>query len=551
LPWILAIAALPPLLFIGWEAVHLLRNAPFQDEFATVLDFLLRARAAHGWHQWIAILLAQENEHRIVTSRLIFLALRGLTGGVNFVTISVLGDLFLVGAIAVIACQLADRTSRLLAAALLILVTFQLEHYESLFLSYASIDHFHIVLLAAASLAFLHRPGAARLAGAILFALLASLTLAHGLAVFAAGAVLLAVQRRWRALPMWLLAGAVTAAAYLHGLADYHRSLPSLATLSGAGACLRFWLALLGGVPALGWAGPAPVFGLGALVLCGWLLRRGALRAEPFLGALLIWVLCSTAMISFGRFGLHNVPPSSSRYMIQSALLWAVSGLIGVRQLAARPAFPRAALLLVAGAALFSAAADVRFYRVAHTFLGHRDLSLAYYGRRGTLRGAPYPLYPQPAVADRLLAGARLAGIYNLHPSSSLRAKVRQPVRQQKLDYFIDELTVGVTHVFVRGWVLPPLGRKAVDDPFLVLAHGNLKVAFQGTRVSRPDVARLHGRPDASLCGFRFNVPRSALPEGELNLSLALVGWEGSIVTQTLRQVENVSGGTYVAAKLP
>jgi len=116
--------------------MNYIRNMPFQDEFATVLDFLLRYRETKTWHAFATLLFNQENEHRIVTSRLIFLALKGLTGKINFSAVAVLGDGFIVAAIAVIAWQEREVAYRLVLIAVLSLLIFQMQHFENLFLSF-------------------------------------------------------------------------------------------------------------------------------------------------------------------------------------------------------------------------------------------------------------------------------------------------------------------------------------------------------------------------------------------------------------------------------
>jgi len=518
--------------------MNYIRNMPFQDEFATVLDFLLRYRETKTWHAFATLLFNQENEHRIVTSRLIFLALKGLTGKINFSAVAVLGDGFIVAAIAVIAWQEREVAYRLVLIAVLSLLIFQMQHFENLFLSYASIDHFHIVLLGAISLALLNRGTAWGEPGGAIFASLACFTLAHGVALFPAGALLLIVQKRWPGLIAWCSVGVICSVLYLSGLSGYTRPLATFHSFDGWLAFGRFWLGLLGGVPSLGSAVLAPYFGLAALGLVAWLIFRGAWRREAFFCALAAAAIGAMLLIAYGRFGFPAFPATSSRYMVQSAVLWSALSLLVLKELPAR-FFPQGAAVLIVLAAGLSVAGDLRFKPIADVFLGRRRLVSRHYLRTGTLQGSPYSIYPDVAVADRLLADAKRDGLYSLGPRISPQSTVAQPVQQGNLDHCIDELTVGPDCVFVRGWVLPPLGRKMAYQPYLVLRCGNQEFVFRGERVDRPDVAKIHARPSASECGFRFDVPRQALPKTKLSLSLALVGWDGTLMSRVVGDFSN------------
>lgn len=537
---IFGLAIAGPLLFVAWLDWRNLRNLPFQDEFATVLDFLLRFRTAHGWPQISGLLFSQENEHRIVTSRLIFIALERLFGGPNFVAIALLGTGFIAAAIIIIARQARQPEAQWLLGAILCLLVFQTQHYENLLLSYASIDHFHVVLLAAASLALAARPGRLAFAGSIVFALLAALTLAHGLAVFPAGAWLLWRLGRRRALAVWLALAGGMAWWYCHGLVGADRGLVSLTTWHGISGLLGFWLSLLGGVAALGSATLAPWFGAAGLGFTAYLIVRRRFQGDPFLAALLLWVLCGTLMIAYGRYPTAElVPPLSSRYMIQSVLFWTVLLVIAVTTSTSPARLLRRSLLTVGAVAAFSFVADLRFYTEAVTVLSHRNAAAHYYRRHGSLVGSPFAIYPDAKVADRVLAAARSAQLFRIDATRSPAAPISVPIEIDPLPNGIDELTVGASYVFIRGWLLPPVGAKRNFTPYAIVVDGAKRFAFAGTPVRRPDVAKANHRLFGSWYGFSFNIPRASLPQHTLHLSLALVGADKALSTGEVTSFSN------------
>jgi hypothetical protein len=543
-PWVCGVVTALPLLFVGWLAADYVRNAPFWDEFVTALDFLVQYRQAPTWSNLGSLLLAGSVDyHRILTSRLIYFAWSELPGGIDFAQLAILGNLFGVAAVVVIAWQQPDRALRWLLGAVLGLLLFQVQHYENLFQSYASIDHFHVVLQAAVSLALLARGGRAAAVIALAAAMVAAFTLAHGLAVFPAGALLLAGQRRWRSLAGWA-AGAVAAGAFfLWGFPGVDGALGALATPTGWFHLARFWLTLLGGVPALGWAPAAPVLGAIALGLFGWLLRRGAFTREPFLCALAACILIATVLIAYGRFNVAETPALGSRYMVQSAVLWAALTMLALKARGDDRAALRAGLAVLPVFAVFNVAANLRFFREARFFAEKRITAVRHYDKTGTFANSPYAIFPHAGQADQIVARAAAAGLFHLRPQGTPLVDLTASPEEVTLPFHFDELAVGLTHIHLRGWLLPPSPREASFHPHAIIRAGDREIVARGRREYRPDVARALQRPDANRCGFLFLIPRAALPPDRFELSLALIGRGRALVT--------VTGKTFVNQRPP
>jgi hypothetical protein len=129
------------------------------DEFETVLQFLVRYRAADSLGEALKPFFAMANEHCMVTSRVIVVLLYEITGQANFIHLAIIGDLFIVGVVVLFALQQETLQARLVALAMVSLLVFQLQHHENLFSSYASIDHFLVVLLTTVTLVLSQRKG--------------------------------------------------------------------------------------------------------------------------------------------------------------------------------------------------------------------------------------------------------------------------------------------------------------------------------------------------------------------------------------------------------
>src|SRR3954470_10087900 len=82
LAWLLVAAI--PIAYIIAQIVAASRNIVFWDEFDTALALVLRIDAGAGWKEILERFFAINNEHRTVTSRLLFAVSYWLTGTVNF-----------------------------------------------------------------------------------------------------------------------------------------------------------------------------------------------------------------------------------------------------------------------------------------------------------------------------------------------------------------------------------------------------------------------------------------------------------------------------------
>ena len=143
LVWVLI--AVIPVIYIATKVVVASRNIVFWDEFDTALDLILRINAGADWHELLQRFFAVNNEHRTVTSRLMFAGSYWLTGTVNFHVIGAIGNMFLVGACAVLIHAAGNWERGIRMGVILAFLMFQMEHFESFLWSGASIDHFQVV----------------------------------------------------------------------------------------------------------------------------------------------------------------------------------------------------------------------------------------------------------------------------------------------------------------------------------------------------------------------------------------------------------------------
>mgnify|MGYP000399456858 CR=1 FL=1 len=529
--------AIAPAAFVAWQAFVLLRNIPMWDEFETVLKFLVSYESMASLWDAVGPILSLANEHCMVTSRLIVLTLFELTGEANFIHLAIIGNLSVLGVVILLVRQESNRLIRPLQAALTSLLIFQLQHHENFFSSYASIDHFLVVFLTTACLVWVVRGGALALWCAGLMASLAVFTLAHGVAVLAAAALVLAMQQRWRHLGGWMLGGLLTAGLFAWRLSSADMVLTPALNLEGIGKIITYWLSLLGGVPALGSPVTAVPFGVLQLLLVGWTTVQASWRKDPLLWGVAINAMLGSLLIAYGRADAVDVSPLSSRYMIQSAMAWSACLIMLLKLLDSpwRVLGWGGALVVVVAAA--NVAATARFLPGARDFVQRRIDAARQYDLIQSLDGMKAPIFPRGRDADAILASAASRGVFQLEPRRSTESAVDVPLKEQALLYHLDRVAVSRRNLHVRGWMVTPDRMPSDLRPHLLLRNGDQRFLFRGRREFRPDVVRALSRPDAERSGFYFVIPLHKLPSAELAVALALKGKKRGVFSNTDHRV--------------
>jgi hypothetical protein len=188
LGWLLI--ALPILLFgLVWQQYAI--NIPKWDDHA-LRAFLVYSDQETTLSGKIYQLFRQHNEHRIVYDRIITALDYWLFGKLNYKHLMVVGNLSLVGLLAVFIGVLRQHRKTVLYAVPVSLLLFNLSQWENMFWGMAALQNFSVVLWVVAAFYFLtytHRWGLALVA-----AILATLTSGNGLIVWPIGFVLLALR---------------------------------------------------------------------------------------------------------------------------------------------------------------------------------------------------------------------------------------------------------------------------------------------------------------------------------------------------------------------
>jgi len=507
--------ALVPVWQVFEKTADARRNIVYWDEFDTALSLVLRLESGLAPADFWREMLAENNGHRIVMSRLVYTAIHSVAGRINFAALDWIGVGAIAAAILLAIFAAVGGTRRLLLALLLSGAVFNLSHYENFLWSGSSIDHFSVVFLATASLAALAANRRAWTAVAVVLGLMATLTLAHGLAVWPAGALLLHAMRRPRPLLGWTAAGAAVTLLFVAGLGSRHTELAAITTPRGMAATLHYWISLLGAAPALGWREAAPYAGVGLLALLA-ITRR---RAEPLLWHLAIFTVIGTAVIAAGR-SVQTGGEIHSRYLILGAFAWAIT----VFQLISPPGgderLARRFALVLPCVAAFHFAANREFADEVDSWLTCRDLATVAYIQHGTDGRGPFSLHPRADHSTRLLRAAARSGVYELEEVCLEEPFPREARESGKIVYHMEEVAVTARSAAIRGWAGIPGRRFARGAIHVVLEAGGIRRTYQAVTVPRSDVPAVMHRPEWDRAGFHFAREIFDLPAGEFRVGL-------------------------------
>ncbi|GAB3554038.1 hypothetical protein GCM10027577_38290 [Spirosoma fluminis] len=194
-------------------------NVPWMDDIDAFLSFIIGYIDADTAAEKADWLLRPNNEHRILTAKLITLLLYTLSGQVNFRWLILAGYLFLLGIVWLFYRVFKGLNLPLLAFVPIPFFVLQPQYYLTSIWAITGLQHQVVVCLILTALYMLANGRPNRFAVATGLQLLASLSMSNGLFGWVAGAVVLALQRNWYRLGIWLVIGVATILFYFH---DFH-----------------------------------------------------------------------------------------------------------------------------------------------------------------------------------------------------------------------------------------------------------------------------------------------------------------------------------------
>lgn len=542
----LALLALLPVAYMAVRSGLALRNAAYWDEIETVLDFLLKVQACPTWQDVVSQLFSLGNEHRTVTSRLLFAVSYWLTGSVDFTVIGIIGNLCLVSGCGLLLATAGTPVRRLQLAVLLSGLLFQLQHFENFFWSGSSIDHFQIVALAIAAFVALDRPAGRGIFFAAAFAALATFTLAHGILIWPIGGLVLLAGRRWRHLAIWSGAAIFTLGLFFTGYGRNTGHAIGDFSAAGLGRVFRFWLESLGTPLALGNKLAAPWLGAALLVLVATQLRPKIIARERIALPLIAWCIGALLLIGLGRVDVVQ-GHVHSRYQVLGGLAWALALFV---QLNVRPdpARPYRALLRATPVVLaFNVLANLTGAQDAESWIICRDNALENFVRHGRDGRGTFFLHPVPHYTDNVVQRTERAGFFFM-PRPCQARSIPDARPSDRLLYFVDRIPLTDTVVAIEGWAAVRQEAARPGEIHIVLQSQKSRHIFTALPRERPDVSAAHPTEQWRHAGFRFEIRRWLLPAEDFQIGILRQTKHGAEFVMTAHRINLIGEGKALLA---
>lgn len=329
------VAVFLPVLVFAFIWQYYAVNIPKWDDHAlrAYLYFIDQETTVSGK---IYQLFRQHNEHRIVFDRIVATLDYWLFGKLSYLHLMVLGNLSLVGLLALFGSVLVRTGKPLIYALPVSLLLFNLSHWENMFWGMAALQNFSVVLWVVLTIYLLTFTN--RWVLAIATAILATLTSGNGLLVWPIGLLLILLRtpdqdrkalsvsspRPFVVLATWVAAAAVVIVLYFTGFEPSASNPPDRGSFTDI---LKGWIAFTGSAAeALSPTSPLPASTrLGMLMLLatlgsvGWSLR-------------IHWTTIGNRLLAIGKPNAidtsGNLPPTTLFFWACTAFILATAAIV-------------------------------------------------------------------------------------------------------------------------------------------------------------------------------------------------------------------------------
>ncbi len=539
--------ALPVILFFAYF-FYLRYDIPWFDEYEIFPYFLQQFLDAPTLAARWQALVKPVNEHRLLYAHLVLLLQHGLTGGINFADLMLVGNLGLVAILALFGRVLRDRGQSLVYLLPVPLWLFTTQNFLLTFTAAYTLQYLAIILLAFLTLYALVGRHPAAYAGAVVLGLISTFSMGNGLLVWPAGAVLLLSQRRWPALAGWLAVGAFGIWAYFYGYPVQQGNAEGFAfvqthpgqTLAGFLIYCGSWLDAIPNLP-IGQRVMLPFVG-GVLLLAGlgfWAIkllvsRKSASPTDAFLLGAAVFLLASMALIALFRirFGFELVLWPS--YRTYALVLWPVAYLILIQTVAEK--YRPRLLPVLYGLTLLIALLSVADF-LPEALERRRLMQSLTFNQRHNRIGLGGSREPSGMALtrwlDELTGMMATRGWYSLpNPAiatgDTLALQSAQAVTERR------PITLSLDSVAVHmqaDWSVPPFGKN--DGTFMLIQSD--RHTYVTAAVRRPPISRNPYRPGP---GFTANLPVGIVDRGHYRVGVLTVTDDKSTVAWTDRFVD-------------
>lgn len=215
---IFAVTLVPIVVFYGFSIGYSI-NVPWFDDIENIPYFLAQYLDAPSWYGKAAALLRPNNEHRVLSARLIVYLQYLFTHTINFRTLNLIGNLTVLGIFLVISRAYLKHKGLLYGLIPAAFFIFNLQFYSMTFMTIMSLQYQLIIFEVFLSFYLLTKPSKSAFVGAILVAIVGTYSMGNGVMGWPAGALFLLYLGQWNRLLVWIITGALAIVGYFSGYA--------------------------------------------------------------------------------------------------------------------------------------------------------------------------------------------------------------------------------------------------------------------------------------------------------------------------------------------
>lgn len=299
-------------------------NIPWYDDYQTSLKLVMNFDDASSWPERIRLLFKRHSTHIVLIPNLANIIDWKLFGVLNLRHLVLAASVFFCVAIVLLQLQIRAK-HKSLHAMTVALLCINLLTYACTLWPITSMQNYSVMVLVAAALWLLSKPGNICLCIAAAMITLATFSSGHGMLGFIAGAVvLLATGRPYKWVLGWSAFGILVVLFFFHIFANKGfkvvRANPELTTL------VIYYLTFIGSIiQIIPYAARlAPVVGVLLLAICLWLLHKKYYQKNPSLFGWIVFMLITSGAVTLSRCGHPFSPALDSRYAVNSCVLVAL-----------------------------------------------------------------------------------------------------------------------------------------------------------------------------------------------------------------------------------
>ena len=318
-------------------------NIPMKDDYEVILDFLNHFKNA-AFGEKIQLLFSQCNEHRILSSRLVYVLYYALTGIANFKVFVIIANLQLVIIWALLTYIIKQLEPRYWAMLSLIagFLIFDLSNYENSIMAMAGMQNFGVIALFMATLYFFSQDKKYYLALGAFFEFMTIFSSGNGMV----GAFFVALYCLFCGSKMQKIVSVSTLLVFVPlYFIGYHQPPNHVQPTFDIAKSISFFFSMIGSHFAFGETtntDNANIVGGFFLLLTLGLLPYSKTMFKDKKLMLLLTVLCfilaSMATTALFRANMEGIPYYSSRYLIYSHIFMAVTLIVVVQKFKVKPA---------------------------------------------------------------------------------------------------------------------------------------------------------------------------------------------------------------------